>query len=123
MPLSDIAQAQALTGTTLDATILTALQDMADSEIANTLEDNNLVVPTSAASAHRLIKLASTMWTCRNILIRQKADGTSPNAYRTGNYTQENDIDKSIQYFHDAGQAHLEKYLDEQVTYVSLYLA
>lgn len=112
MAFSDIADSQALTGTTLDSDTLELLRNMADEAITERLEANLLTIPSGTIPYD--IKEASRMWTCRNIKMREQADGSAPNVIRAGNYYQVTGVEKSIQMYDDKGEAALLRYLNGQ---------
>lgn len=114
MAFSDISATQSLTGTAIDSGILGSLRDQADDEICDVLEANSLTIPVS--SIPRSIKRASIAWTCRNVLRRQKVDGTSPNIYRAGNYYENMDIDKEIDRYDSEGRAFLDQYINGETS-------
>lgn len=112
MAFSDIATAQAMTGTTLDSNVLDILQQKADDDIIEILEANHLNVPTTNIP-HALVE-ASEMWTCRNIKRREQADGSAPNIIRAGNYYQVTGVEKSIAEYDVKGKAAISRYLNNK---------
>lgn len=112
MAFSDISNAQALTGTTLDSTTIGVLRDMADDAIADVLDANSLNVPTDVPKS---LEMASIMWTCRNIKQREQNDGSAPNIIRAGNYYQVTGVEKSIADYDSRGWASLRRYMNGQL--------
>lgn len=120
MVFSEIETAVALTGTELDSTIIESLRDAAEEEIVDKLTANSLNVPASNAT----LKQASIMLTCRNILQRQKLDGSTPNILRAGNYYENTAVDQSIADYEKRGYALLSQYMygDATINVPLIYL-
>lgn len=112
MAFSDISNAQALTGTTLDSTAIGVLRDMADIAITDVLEANSLNVPTDVPKS---LEMASTMWTCRNIKMREQSDGSSPNVFRAGNFFKVTGVEKAITDYDARGWAALRRFMNGQL--------
>lgn len=104
---SDIAVPMSLTGTELDASVVMSLRDAAEDELLEILEANELTPDYSSAT----LKQVSIFWTSRNILVRQKLDGSLPNQYSVGSEKRVTNIDTVINEYNNRGWKYLNKFL------------
>lgn len=119
MSFADITRPMRQTGTPLDSTVVTGLRDDAEDEMMEVLESNpSVYIDTSGND--RILKEASVAWTSRNILVRQKLDGTTPEFYKAGNYMEDLNIDSAIKKYDAKGHQYLQKYIRKQIGFVPL---
>jgi hypothetical protein len=106
---SDGSMAVALTGSDLEADVIAALVEAAEKEIMAKLQRLNLETTPSPIPTD--LEMASVYYTCRNIVMRQRQDGTQPDIDRTGNNYQTVNNDKIVQNYQKMGNAHLTAYV------------
>lgn len=99
------AELKNLTGATLTDAILTAIIEQGDREIDTYLAPYGVGADASAC------KSASLELAIAGLLIRGQMDGTTPDTYQAGDYSQHINVDISVAAHRKAAYAILDRYV------------